>query len=153
MGKQCLPRNSSCLILDSLTLYSGLKQLDIEDWIQIDKTYLQKYNLKKKLFDNNKDQVVQILEGVDDAAFEGLYLLVDVLPRRYPTMFQKIDQNVIKNLVTGDVWNIAIDASTWEKYHPLQIMSLLVTEDFFIMQTDAEGKSSLRAGVVCFPGM
>jgi len=133
-------------------LVLGLKQMDVKDWIEIDETYLERYKLKKQLFESNRDDIVQILDGVDDAAFEGLELLVDYLPRRYPTMFCMAGRNVIENLVTGDVWNVDRRSSVWEKFHPLQVMSLLATEDFFIMQTDVEGKSSLRAGVVCFPG-
>jgi hypothetical protein len=131
-------------------LIPGLKQMDVKDWIEIDETYLERYKLKKQLFGSNRDDIIQILDGVEDAAFEGLELLVDYLPRRYPTMFRMASRSVIENLVTGDVWDR--HSSVWEKFHPLQVMSLLATEDFFIMQTDAEGKSSLRAGVVCFPG-
>ncbi|KAF2647687.1 hypothetical protein K491DRAFT_709108 [Lophiostoma macrostomum CBS 122681] len=129
----------------------GLKRMDVEDWIEIDKTYMERYRLKKDLFENHREDVMQIQDGVEDAAFEALELLINVLPKRYPTMFKKIDGTTIQNLVTGDTWDTARGASTWEKYHPMQVMSLLATEDFFIMHTDDEGRSSLKAGVVCFP--
>ena len=127
--------------------------MDVEDWIEIDKTYMERCNMKRNLFKNHREDVMQIQEGVEEAAFEALELLINVLPKRYPTMFKKIDETKIENLVTGDIWDTARGTPTWEKYHPMQVMSLLATEDFFIMQTDAEGRSSLKAGVVCFPGM
>jgi hypothetical protein len=114
---------------------------------------MERYEMKRDLLENHREDVMQIQDGVEEAAFEALELLINVLPKRYPTMFKKIDETTIQNLVTSDTWDTARGASTWEKYHPLQVMSLLATEDFFIMQTDAEGWSSLRAGVVCFPGM
>jgi hypothetical protein len=130
-----------------------LKQTEIENWIEIDKTYQQKYQLKKKLYRENRDEVLQVLPGCDDASFEALDLLKDVLVRRYPSMFRLRDQDTIENLVTGDVWDLKRDASTWEKHHPLEIMGLLASDDFFILQTDQEtGVSRLRAGGACFPG-
>ncbi|KAL1957363.1 hypothetical protein VTO42DRAFT_6043 [Malbranchea cinnamomea] len=130
----------------------GLKKVNVEDWIELDKTYLDKYRLKQDLFRERRDDVLQILPGCDDAAFEALDLLVDVLPRRYPTMFRRLEPSKIENLVTGDVWDVRRESPIWEKYHPLEVMSLLATEDFFILQTDGEtATTTLRAGCVCFP--
>lgn len=60
----------------------------------------------------------------------------------------------INNLVTGDKWDLRRDAATWKEYHPLQVMGLLSTEDWFIMQPDEKDSSvtRLRAGANCFPG-
>jgi hypothetical protein len=143
-------RNDRLPCPTDLTL--GLKQMDVKDWLEIDETYLERYRLKKQLFESNRDDIIQILDGVEGAAFEGLELLVDYLSRRYPSIFRMISRSVIENVITGDIWDVDRSSSVWEKFHPLQVMSLLATEDFLIMQTDAEGKSSLRAGVVCFPG-
>ena len=131
----------------------GIKNVQVEDWIELDKTYLERHALKRDLFAHQREQTTQILPGCEDAAFEALYLLAELLPRRFPTMFRSEKEDVIENLVTGETWNIARDASTWDKYHPLEVMGLLSTEDFFLLTTDEEGVSSLRAGAVCFPGM
>lgn len=127
--------------------------MDIERWIDIDKTYLDKYTLKRRLFENNREDVLQVLPGCYDAAFEALYLLKDILVRRYPGMFYLRHPFVIENLVTNDIWDLRKNASTWTKHHPLEIMSLLATEDFFLLQNNMNtGETSLRAGAVCFPG-
>lgn len=58
----------------------------------------------------------------------------------------------IENLVTGDRWDLRKESSTWDRWHPLQIMGLLTTEDWFIMQTDSDGETTrLTAGAPCFP--
>ena len=93
------------------------------------------------------------LPGCDDGLFEALELLKETLIRRYPTMFRLQEPHVIKNTVTGDVWDLRPEASTWEKYHPLEVMGLLATEDFFLLQNDVEtGETMLKAAGSCFPG-
>lgn len=72
-----------------------------------------------------------VLPGCDDGLFEGLELLKETLIRQYPSMFRLREEHTIENLVTGDVWDLRRDASTWEKHHPLEVMSLLATEFFF----------------------
>ena len=95
---------------------------------------------------------MQHLPGSEEASFEALYYLVDFLPRRYPTMFKKTVDG-IENLVTGDSWDLRRDSATWNFWHPLQIMGLLSTEDWFIMQTDDDQETTrLKAGANCFPG-
>ncbi|CAG9982988.1 unnamed protein product [Clonostachys byssicola] len=130
----------------------GLKQTDVEHWIDLDETYLDKYKLKKKLYREHREEVLAVLPGCDDGAFEALELLKNTLVRRYPTMFRLREAWIIENLVTGEVWDLRRDASTWEKYHPLEVMGLLSTEDFFLLYVDdVSGETTLRAGAVCFP--
>lgn len=131
----------------------GLKNLDLRNWIELDETYLIKYHLKKHLFLEHRKEVLQVLPGCEEGLFEALALLVDFLIKRYPMMFSLVDEHTIENLVTGDIWDIDPNAATWEKYHPLEVMGLLATDDFFILQTDPYTSiTTLRAGGVCFPG-
>ncbi|CAH0055603.1 unnamed protein product [Clonostachys solani] len=66
-------------------------------------------------------------------------------------MFTKTEHG-IKNLITNDDWNLDREADTWKSYHPLQVMGLLSTEDWFIMKTDEDGETTrLVAGANCFP--
>ncbi|KAF9894231.1 hypothetical protein FE257_007733 [Aspergillus nanangensis] len=131
----------------------GLKNANITNWIEVDNTYLPKYRLKKRLFADSdfRPEVLQVLPGCDEEAFEALELLKDVLLRQYPSMFQLVDSHRLENKVTGDVWDLRREAETWKSFHPLEVMSLLATEDFFLLKTDEEGVTTLRAGAVCFP--
>lgn len=134
--------------------YVGLKTTNVENWIEIDETYLVKYQLKRKVYQEHWDEAVAVLPGCGEGAFEALELLKETLVRRYPTMFKLLEPHIIHNLVTGDVWDLSSDASTWEKHHPLEIMGLLATDDFFLLFNDAEtGETTLRAAATCFPGM
>lgn len=67
-------------------------------------------------------------------------------------MFRLRDSHVIENLVTGDVWDLRPNATTWEKHHPLEVMGLLATEDFFLLYNGDDGQTTLKAAGVCFPG-
>lgn len=134
-------------------MYTGLKQTDVENWIELDETYLRKYTLKKELYQHRRDDVLQVLPGCEDGLFEALHLLKETLVRRYPSMFRLQNTHTIENLVTGDVWDLRREAPTWEKYHPLEVMGLLATEDFFLLYNDlATGTTTLRAAGVCIPG-
>lgn len=131
----------------------GLKQTDIENWIELDETYLEKYHLKKRLYQENRDEVLSCLPGCNDGLFEALELVKNTLVRRYPTMFRLRSPHVVENLVTGDVWDLRPEASTWKTHHPLEVMGLLATEDFFLLYNNPKtGQTTLRAGGVCFPG-
>jgi hypothetical protein len=130
-----------------------LKTLTYSDWIEVDDTYLQKYQLKKKLYQNHRQEVLQVLPGCEEGIFESMHLLKDILVQRYPAMFRLRNRDTIENLVTGDVWNLDRHAETWKDRHPLEIMGLLATEDFFLLRTDpSTGTSTLNAATSCFPG-
>ncbi|KAI4728836.1 hypothetical protein E4T49_03264 [Aureobasidium sp. EXF-10728] len=131
---------------------SGLKNMQVQDWIEIDDTYLEKYHLKKSLYQEHRDEVLAVQPGCEDALFESVHYLKEVLCRGYPQMFKLQSPDVIENCVTGDVWDLARNAETWNTCHPLEVMGLLATEDFFILQTDPDtGVSTLKAAGSCFP--
>lgn len=137
-----------------LTYHLGLKNATIENWIEIDDTYLDKYTLKKQLYTEHRNEVLAVLPGCDDASFEALNLLTQVLIRRYPTIFRFLDPDHLENLVTGDVWDLRPESSIWEKHHPLEVMGLLASDDFFLLYNDpSSGETKLKAGGACFPGM
>lgn len=125
-----------------------------EGWVELDNTYLSKLNYKRELFSQQRVETVASLPGSEDASFEALEMLADFLPRRYPSMFAKAPQG-IKNLVTGEDWNLQRSSKVWtdKKMHPLEVMSLLTTDDWVVMQKSPEGGDEyhLRAGAVCFP--
>ncbi|KIV84646.1 hypothetical protein PV11_00419 [Exophiala sideris] len=130
----------------------GIKRTTLDDWVELDHKYVQRYNYKRHLFSTYPEKTIQHLPGSEEASFEALYLLADLLPRRYPSMFQATSSG-INNLVTGDIWDLRRESPIWKDYHPLQVMGLLTTEDWFIMQPDEEDSSvtRLRAGANCFP--
>ena len=68
-------------------------------------------------------------------------------------MFRLREPHVIENIATGDVWDLRPEAATWDKYHPLEVMGLLATEDFYLLYNEPEaGETTLKAAGACFPG-
>ncbi|KAH7024765.1 uncharacterized protein B0I36DRAFT_366680 [Microdochium trichocladiopsis] len=129
----------------------GIQKTQLDDWVEIDKQYLERYKYKRDLYAKHPDDTICFRPDSHEAAFEALAYLADFLPRRYPSMFVKT-ANGISNLVTGDDWDLRRDADTWKSHHPLQVMGLLSTEDWFIMQTDEDQETMrLVAGANCFP--
>jgi hypothetical protein len=130
----------------------GIKRMELDDWVEIDSSYLPRYQEKRNLFRDHPADTLCSRPGSEKACHEALSYLVDFLPRRYPTMFQKTNSG-IRNLVTGDDWDLTPSSHIWETQHPLLIMGLLTTEDWLIMQTDADQQTTrLTAGSVSFPG-
>lgn len=125
-----------------------------ESWIELDKTYLSRLDYKRQLFSQHRDETVAFLQGSEEASFEALGMLVDFLPRRYPSMFEGTLHGV-KNLATGEDFDLRKSSKIWveKRMHPLEVMSLLSTEDWVVMQKNPEGGDEyhLRAGAVCFP--
>jgi hypothetical protein len=116
---------------------------------------MTRYNYKRQLFETHLEDTVQYRDGSLDASFEALECLCEILPLKYPSMFSLSDDGTtIRNHVTGDVWDLRRDADTWKEWHPLQIMGLLTTEDWFVMMRDEGGETyRLAAGANCFPGV
>lgn len=135
-----------------MTLPTGLKKTRLDDWVEIDDQYLDRYRYKRKLFAEHPNDTVQTLPGSEEASFEALELLVQHLVQRYPSMFVEVPGG-IRNLVANETWDLRKDSDVWKTYHPLQVMGLLTSEDWFIMQTDEDEQTRLKAGANCFPGM
>ncbi|KAF7539702.1 hypothetical protein G7054_g1951 [Neopestalotiopsis clavispora] len=129
----------------------GLQKTQLNDWVEIDKEYLSRYQYKRELFAKHHAETIQYKPGSFEPSFEALGYLADFLPRRYPTMFRRTVVG-IDNLVTGDSWDLRYESKIWETHHPLQIMGLLSTEDWFVLQTDPDQQTTrLTAGANCFP--
>ncbi|KAL9099892.1 MAG: hypothetical protein Q9163_004667 [Psora crenata] len=87
-----------------------------------------------------------------DYAIEELYteIMVDYLPRRYPTIF-KPKGDMVQNLVTGSTYPLSSMGLTPRMM--LQILGTNVEEDFYFMCPDEnDGEFRLRGYVACFPG-
>ncbi|KAL2421124.1 hypothetical protein ABEF91_008340 [Exophiala dermatitidis] len=128
----------------------GVKKTSLDDWVEIDNQYLDRYRYKRILFAEHPEETLAARPGSEEASFEALELLVDHLVHRYPSMFEKVPGG-IRNLVVNETWDLRRDSDTWKSYHPLQVMGLLTTEDWFILQNEEDGQTRLKAGANCFP--
>ncbi|CAF3626808.1 unnamed protein product [Adineta steineri] len=128
----------------------GIKSLNINEWIQIDRNYRQQIKLKQKLLNSNeRENLFMCKDEAYTAAMETLTMLIEYLPYQYPNMFQRNNSKTkITNLITGQIFNLTED----NHMHPLEIAALLVQEDLVIMQRHSnEQIYHANALAVCFP--
>jgi len=139
----------------------GVKALEHDRWIEVDRSYRDQLSLKKELVVTRWDEVFvsRTHPSTHLAKREVLDMLVEFLPKRFPSLY-KVDQRettIIRNLITNDEWTVPYDRIDPELPDPLLIASLLVQEDLCILEEEQQegvsgtGNYVLTAGCVCFP--
>ena len=121
------------------------------DWIHMDRGYLDRIRDRTWLIENKAEFTIGTGPLVNPA-IEELFteIMVDYLPRRYPTIF-KTKEDTVQNLVTGCTYPRSASGLTPEMM--LQFLGTNVEEDFYIMCPDKnDGEFHLRGYVACFPG-
>lgn len=109
----------------------GLSKLNPEDWLQLDDKYFEEQALRKKLLDEHRNGVMQILPGSEAACIEVLEMIIDYLTRRFPNLFYRPEgkENYIYNSLTGRTFKTS---APYEE-PPLEIAAQLVMEDLNIL--------------------
>ena len=125
-------------------LAMGIKALDLEDWIEIDRRFVDQLAERRRLLTASPVAVLAMLSEGEAGARELLELLLDHLPERFPEHYRR-SRGRIDNLTTGEGFEIA----AWEEA-PLALAGRLVQEDLCLMQASPEGYR-LVAAVLCFP--
>ncbi|THH20952.1 hypothetical protein EW146_g509 [Bondarzewia mesenterica] len=123
--------------------------MHINDWIEIDKDYRWYLNEKEQVIKEHGKVVVDSLPENDDACAELLETLVEYLPKRYPTLFERIGVNGIWNKVTGEKFD---DLTGKSGVDALLIVSKLVQDDFLMGREREDGHVYFVGGLVAFPG-
>lgn len=123
-------------------------RLDINHWLDMDKYYVHYINEKKKVFHEYGRENVDWLPESEDACLELMETVVEHMLIRYPKLFSKIDKDIIRNEITGEVLNMTLPL----KEHPLIYISKLAKEDFYLLLPRSDGLHYLVAAVVAFPG-
>ncbi|KZT37993.1 hypothetical protein SISSUDRAFT_1047708 [Sistotremastrum suecicum HHB10207 ss-3] len=125
--------------------------MHINDWIEIDKDFEWYLAEKKRVIAEHGKKVIDSLPENDDACGELLEILVDWLPKRYPTLFESIDCE------GGGIWNKVTDEK-FEKIDgrsgvdALMVISRLVQDDFLMAKEREDGHVYFTGGLVGFPG-
>ncbi len=121
----------------------GLVARDPGELISLDQHYPAEIELRRALLDRWGPEVAAAEPGAEPACREMLDHLAGVLPHRYPSMFERRD-NELHNRITGETWNADAD--------PLRAAALLVQEDLCLLEL-RQGTPYLVAGTLCFsPG-
>ena len=136
-------------VLQTLTFSQGIKKSTKQDWIRIDRNYLERTVLRKKLLAENPEVCLGTSETANPAIRE-LYeeVMLDLLPKRFPTMFQ-IKGDVFYNLVNGTRHRIS--SALLDHTSMLRHLAENVEEDFYFMVPDAQDEFVLQGFIACFP--
>lgn len=136
-------------VLQTLIFSQGIKKSAKQDWIRIDRNYLERTALRKKLVADHPEICVGTSE-IANPAIRELYeeVMLDLLPKRFPTMF-RIKGDMFHNFVTGGRHRIS--SALLDHASMLQHLAENVEEDFYFMVPDAQGEFVLQGFVACFP--
>lgn len=115
----------------------------------IDGEFLQQLEMKQRLLQFDRPRIFKTTDdtGVNEASRELLDILVELLPRAYPTHYVR-DGAFIVNRINGERWNV-VDLESQED--PLVIASRLVQEDLTLVKERDDGNFYLVGGVLAFP--
>ncbi|KAF2638643.1 hypothetical protein P280DRAFT_455817 [Massarina eburnea CBS 473.64] len=126
----------------------GITKMPKSEWIRMDKGYLARIEQRKQVMREHGNEAVGCGPLVDPA-IEELFqeIMVDYLPKRYPTMFS-LRGTTLHNKATGGHYQVDIkDHATMLRY-----LGENVEEDFYIMCPDEEDEIRLQGYIGCFPG-
>lgn len=132
-----------------LTVSQGIKNSTKQDWIRIDRHYLERINLRRQHLADHPE-VCLGTSTIANPAIRELYeeILLDLLPKRFPTMF-RIRQNMFQNLVTGS--QHCIPKTLLDHAAMLRYLGENVEEDFYFMARGVNEEFQLQGFVSCFP--
>lgn len=127
----------------------GIKKTTKQDWVRIDRNYLERTALRKQLLAEHPKICVGTSETANPAVRE-LYeeVMLDLLPRRFPTIF-RIKGDMFHNLVNGARHRIS--SALQDHASMLRHLAENVEEDFYFMVPDAQDEFVLQGFVSCFP--
>lgn len=130
-------------------MLAGIKKSTKDDWIKIDREYMDRMALRKQLLKNSPETCIGSNQ-ISVPSIRELYeeVLLDLLPKRYPSMFSIVG-DTFSNLATGSKHCISVALPNPEDM--LQLLGETVEEDFYFMVPDPQKEFILQGFVSCFP--
>lgn len=127
----------------------GLRSVRFEDWIQLDNHYPRFHADKARRIAERGDRCCRTLPEAYPAAVELLEELAAYLPARYPSMFQRDDSGLLRNLWSGETFDVAARPLAED---PIATCARLVQDDLAIMVERPDGQYYLLSGAVLLAG-
>jgi len=132
--------------------------MEIDNWIEISADYEWYLAQKKDVVESEGRKVLDSLPENDFACQELLETIVDWMPKRYPTLFERLlrdedgkKMDGIFNRVTGERYEW-VDGQAPDGCQALQIISRLTECDFLMGLERPDGHVYFTGGLVAFPG-
>jgi len=126
----------------------GLRKLDIQKWLLLDKTYRDYYSSRDYLLHYKNNEVIQCLDEGYEAAVELLEEVVIFLTQKYPNHFRIVyqgDQKMVQNRIVKREYGIEKPFDL----HPLEICARLAMEDFnLLMKNGKTGQHHLYVALL-----
>lgn len=126
----------------------GLRSIPHEEWIELDDRFPEYHKNKAARLSERMDKCVKTHPDAFDAAIELLDELVQYLPARYPSMFERTPVG-IRNKWSGESFNILERPL---KEDPMAICARLVQDDLALMIERPDGQYYLLAGAILLAG-
>ena len=126
----------------------------MNELIEMDKNYLERITLRKKLIEEHSEIVSAAEETAKPAVDEFYVWLVGTyLPTRFPLMFQLQQQDgkvtLLHSTVTGEYCSLEPEANP---LITLRIMGGLIDDDLLFLLPSEDGDGyTLKAFITCFP--
>lgn len=126
----------------------GLRSVSPIEWIELDNQFPKYHSDKAARILERADQCVKTHPDAFPAAVELLEELVEYLPARYPSLYER-SATGIKNLWSGETFNIT--ARPLEE-DPMTICARLLQDDIALMIEQPDGQYRLLAGAILLAG-
>ncbi|KAF2120187.1 hypothetical protein BDV96DRAFT_674465 [Lophiotrema nucula] len=129
----------------------GLKKLDIDAWLTVDKNYRDQHGVRKKLLDRKKEEVLQVTDDGEEACIELMEEVVGFLVKKYPKYFQLVERDG-RTKVLNAIMEEEFCVQRPYEMHPLEVCARLANEDFNILfKSEFSGEHVLAASATLFP--
>ena len=143
--------HQSALLIDSYNcwyIHKGIKKSIKQDWIRIDRKYLDRMQRRRSLVDDHLKVCLGNNE-ISNLAMQKLYkeIILDLLPKRFTTMFG-IDGDIFQNLAPGS--RQSISAALTNHSAMLRHLATNVEEDFWFMVPNELNEFILQGFVARF---
>ncbi|KAK4464952.1 hypothetical protein QBC42DRAFT_170096 [Cladorrhinum samala] len=129
----------------------GLRRIQHEDWIELDNEFPKYHAAKRARIAERGPKACKTAPEAYPAALELLQEFTEYLPQRYPSLYQKTERG-IKNLWSGEEFDIVGDDKGRLVEDPMQMAARLVQDDLAIMIEKEDGQYYLLAGATLLPG-
>jgi hypothetical protein len=127
----------------------SIKHCPKDDWIQIDRGYLDRLAERKSTAQAYPEKAVGVNEYSAPAIKELWTEATEHILVKFPTIFQQ-RSGLFTNAVTGKTWDM--DEVAKDGVAQLNMLSENVEEDFYFMCPDGENSFRLQGYIACFPG-
>ncbi|KAL9027358.1 MAG: hypothetical protein Q9196_004102 [Gyalolechia fulgens] len=126
----------------------GLRTMQWDEWIELDKHYLRFHMDKKRRIEERGQKCCRTAPEAYDGAIELLEELCDYLPQRYPSLFRSTPTG-IHNLLTDETFDITTRPLPED---PMATAGRLVQDDLAIMFEKPDNQYYLLAGSILLAG-